>query len=166
MITIDIDEALLRHIPRNQQLKIKLEIDTDPPPGFQTTNKYILLPIPFAVRAYSLPDLFAGKMHAVLCREWKTRVKGRDWYDFVWFTARHPGLRLFHLEARMRQTGHWQGTPKLTPERFHEILSKRINRIDINQARQEVEPFVKDPQSLAVWSIDFFLDIASRIKFV
>ncbi len=166
MLTIGFDKRHIQKIPRNQQIKIKLEIDTDPPPGFLTSNRYLLLPIPFAVRTYSLPDLFAGKMHAVLCREWKSRIKGRDWYDFVWFVANHPELRLSHLEQRMRQTAHWKGALILTPERFHKKLSRRINQININQAREEVEPFVRDPESLALWSKDFFLDIASRIKFV
>jgi hypothetical protein len=166
MLTIEFDKRHIQQIPQNQQMKIKLEIDTDPPPGFLTSNRYLLLPIPFAVRTYSLPDLFAGKMHAVLCREWKSRIKGRDWYDFVWFMANHPELRLSHLEQRMRQTGHWKGALILTPEGFQKKLSRRINLININQARKEVEPFVRDPESLALWSKDFFLDIAARIKFV
>jgi predicted nucleotidyltransferase component of viral defense system len=109
MITVEFERGLVQRVPRNQVLKIKLEIDVDPPPGFTTETRYLLRPVPFAVRTFSLPDLFAGKMHAVLCREWKSRVKGRDWYDLVWFAAFHPELRLAHLEQRMRQPGHWAG---------------------------------------------------------
>ena len=87
-------------------LKIKIEVDTDPPPGFDTETRFLLQPIPFSVRAFSLPDMFAGKMHAVLCRGWKGRVKGRDWYDLVWYVANHPQLHLKHLEQRMIQSGH------------------------------------------------------------
>lgn len=106
MITVEFDKGLVQMVPRNQVLKIKLEVDTDPPPGFSTEIRYLLRPIPFAVRTFSLPDFFAGKMHAVLCREWKSRVKGRDWYDLVWFAAYHPELHVAHLEQRMRQTEH------------------------------------------------------------
>jgi len=102
------DASIARAVPRGKVLKIKLEVDTDPPPGFFTESKYLLQPIPFAVRTYTLPDLFAGKMHAILCRKWKNRVKGRDWYDLVWYAANHPQLHLAHLEQRMRQSGHWQ----------------------------------------------------------
>ena len=109
MITVEFDKGLVQKVPRNQVLKIKLEIDVDPPPGFATEVRYLLRPVPFSVRTFSLPDLFAGKMHAVLCRGWKSRVKGRDWYDLVWFAAYHPELHLAHLEQRMRQTGHWRG---------------------------------------------------------
>jgi len=166
MITVEFDRGLVQQVPRNQVLKIKLEIDTDPPPGFSTETRYLLRPVPFAVRTFSLPDLFAGKMHAVLCREWKSRVKGRDWYDLVWFAAYHPELRISHLEQRMRQTGHWAAPTLLTAAEFCNLLTRRIDRVDIDQIRREVEPFVKDAASLALWSKEFFLDVASRVKIV
>lgn len=166
MITVEFDKGLVQKVPRNQVLKIKLEIDVDPPPGFATEVRYLLRPVPFAVRTFSLPDLFAGKMHAVLCREWKSRVKGRDWYDLVWFAAYHPELHLAHLEQRMRQTEHWKGPAPLTAEDLRDLVSKRIDKVDIDQIRREVEPFVKDAASLAIWSKEFFLNVASRIKTV
>jgi len=166
LIVIETAEEILQAVPKGQLLKIKLEVDTDPPPGFATQTRYLLQPIPFAVRAFVLPDLFAGKMHAILCRRWKSRVKGRDWYDLVWYAANHPELHLYHLEKRMRQTDHLRGDAPLTPEKFKELLVKAINKLDVEQARKEAEPFVKKPENLSVWSHEFFLDIASRIKFV
>jgi len=166
MITVEFERGLLQQVPRNQVLKIKLEIDTDPPPGISTEIRYLLRPVPFAVRTFSLPDLFAGKMHAVLCREWKSRVKGRDWYDLVWFAAYHPELHLSHLEQRMRQTGHWAGPSPLTAAELRDLIVRRIGRVDIDQIQREVEPFVKDAASLALWSKQFFLDVASRIKVI
>lgn len=166
MITVEFDKGLVQKVPRNQVLKIKLEVDVDPPPGFATEVRYLLRPVPFSVRTFSLPDLFAGKMHAVLCRGWKSRVKGRDWYDLVWFAAYHPELHLAHLEQRMRQTGHWQGAAPLAAGDLRDLLAKRIDKVDIDQIRREVEPFVKDAAALAIWSREFFLDVASRIKIV
>ena len=166
MITVEFDKGLIENVPRNQVLKIRLEVDVDPPPGFTTEVRYLLRPIPFSVRTFSLPDLFAGKMHAVLCREWKSRVKGRDWYDLVWFAAYHPELHLSHLEQRMRQTGHWEGSAPLTEVELRKLIARRIDSVDIDQIRREVEPFVKDPGALAIWSKEFFLDVASRIKIV
>jgi len=123
-------------------------------------------PIPFSVRAFVLPDLFAGKMHAVLCRRWKGRVKGRDWYDLVWYAAHHPELHLSHLEQRMRQTGDWKEDAALTSERFKELLIHTIHNVDVSQTRKEVEPFVRNPETLSIWSREFFLDIVSKILFV
>jgi hypothetical protein len=113
-----------------------------------------------------LPDLFAGKMHALLYRRWKTRVKGRDWYDFVWFVANHPELHLSHLERRMVQTGDWKEGQVLTGKRLLGLLEETIAVVDLGKARQEVESFVRDADSLAVWSKAFFTDISKRIVFV
>jgi hypothetical protein len=166
MLVIDIGEEMLREIPKGQLLKIKLEVDTDPPPHFSTETKFMLAPIPFSVRVLVLPDLFAGKMHAVLCRRWKTRVKGRDWYDLVWYITHHPELHLAHLEQRMRQTGDWHGVERLTDKAFFQVLHATIESLDVNKARSEVSPFVKDPETLSIWSKVFFHDIVSRIKLV
>jgi predicted nucleotidyltransferase component of viral defense system len=166
LLVIEAGEEILHAIPKGQIMKIKLEVDTDPPSGFATQTRYLLQPIPFAVRAFVLPDLFAGKMHAILCRRWKSRVKGRDWYDLVWYAANHPELHLYHLEQRMRQTGDWKDDAHLTSERFQALLTNAINNLDVDQIRREVEPFIKNPGNLSIWSRDFFLDIALRIKIV
>ncbi len=164
LLVIEAGEELTGQVASGQVLKVKIEVDTDPPPGFSTQTRYLLQPIPFAVRSYSLPDLFAGKMHAILFRKSKNRVKGRDWYDLVWYAANHPHLNLTHLEQRMRQTGHWSEDKKLSPVVFTDLLFEAIDRLDVNQARKDVAPFVKDQQMLALWSHDFFQDVASRIK--
>lgn len=166
LLVIETDERMARTIPPGQMLKIKLEVDTDPPPGFLTTTRYLLQPIPFAVRCYTLPSLFAGKLHALLFRRWQNRVKGRDWYDLVWYAAHHPELNLPHLEQRMRQTGDWKGETPLTREDFVKLINDAIDQVDPDQARQDVAPFVKDPQALAVWSREFFRDVTARIRFV
>lgn len=166
LLVIETGEEFTRQIAAGQVLKVKIEVDTDPPPGFTTLTRYLLQPIPFAVRSYSLPDLFAGKMHAILFRKWKNRVKGRDWYDLVWYAANHPELHLFHLEQRMRQTNNWSGEQSLSFGAFRQLLFEAIDRLDVNQARKDVAPFVKDQEMLALWSQDFFRDVASRIRVV
>lgn len=168
LLTIESAGEISGVIPKGKILKIKLEVDTDPPPGFVTETRYLLFPIPFAVRSYSLPDLFAGKMHAVLCRRWKTRVKGRDWYDLVWFITNRPELRLSHLEKRMIQTGDWKDGEMLTAECLLERLSDTIEKVDLNKANKEVAPYLKDKdaKTTAVWSKAFFQEIIKRIRFV
>ena len=166
LLVIEAADQIARNIPPGQVMKIKIEVDTDPPQGFITTTRYLLQPIPFAVRCCTLPSLFAGKMHALLFRKWKNRVKGRDWYDLVWYAANHPQLNLQHLEQRMRQTGHWSGDSSLTQRGFNELLLDTIERLDIDQARQDVASFVKDQHILNIWSRDFFKDVVARIVIV
>lgn len=166
LLVVEAASDVRREIPGGKLLRIKLEVDTDPPGGFFSESRYLFQPIPFAVRTYSLPDLFAGKMHALLCRKWKNRVKGRDWYDFAWYAGRHPQLRLSHLEQRMRQSNDWTGEGQLDEPALQDLLARAIHALDIEKAREEVRPFVRDQDSLAAWSREFFLQAASRIKTV
>ena len=163
LIRIEIDNELLRDLHPEKILKIRLEIDTDPPGGFETETQYVLHPIPFSVRVYSLPDLFAGKLHAVLCRKWKERVKGRDWYDLVWYIDRHPAVRISHLESRMRQSGDYCEEQSLDADRLITFLHSAIASLDVQKARTEVEPFLPNPREVEIWSRDFFYNIIRRI---
>jgi predicted nucleotidyltransferase component of viral defense system len=166
LLAIEMAGGFSSQIPRGQVIKIKLEVDTNPPPGFSTENRFLLQPIPFSVKAFSLPDLFAGKMHAVLCRRWKGRVKGRDWYDMVWFAAYHPELHLSHLRERMIQSGHLERKIKMDKKSFIDLVRSAIKELDVEQARKEVAPFVKNPEALEVWSREFFLDVVGRIVLI
>jgi len=166
LLMIKTAEPLLRKIPYGQTIKIRLEVDTDPPPGFETENKFLLHPIPFGVRTYVLPDLFAGKMHAVLCRKWKNRVKGRDWYDLVWYAANHPKLHAAHLAQRMIQSDDLKPGLSVTRDRFLSLANAAVDQLDVAMARKEVEPFVKNPETLGAWSPAFFRDILQRIALI
>jgi len=143
--------------------RIKIKIDTNPPPGFSTETLFLLQPIPFSVKAYDQPSLFAGKMHAVLCRGWRSRVKGRDWYNLVWYVGRRTKLDLAHLEARMRQSGHYEEVAPLDADHFRRMLTRKIEELDVDRARSEVERFLTDRSSVKVWSEDFFASVAERI---
>ena len=144
--------------------KIKIEIDTDPPLLFKTEARALLNPVAFSVKVFAPSSLFAGKMHALLYRGWKTRVKGRDWYDFVWFAGRRTPVDLRHLEQRMRQSGDWSGDGQLTEAAFRELLGRHIDQVNIAQAKEDVVRFLISPGAVASWSKDFFHDVASGIK--
>jgi hypothetical protein len=164
LLIIDTGDELLRGLPAGKTLKIKLEVDTDPPGGFATESRYLLQPIPFGLRVYQLPDMFAGKLHAVLCRKWKSRIKGRDWYDLVWYTARHPHVNLGHLETRMRQSGDYGEEEPLTRAGLLDLLRQRIQQVDVAELQEDVAPFVRERRSLGVWSRDFFMQVIERIE--
>lgn len=166
LIVIEAPERVLSLINQKSVLKIKLEIDTNPPLGFNTEMKYVFSPLQFAVRSYTLPSLFAGKMHALLCRKWKNRVKGRDWFDFVWYVSHHPKLNILHLEQRMRDTGHYTGSASLTGPHLLELLDENIDNLDIDAARKEVAPFIRETRILEIWSKEFFRSAARQIVVV
>jgi hypothetical protein len=163
LLVIEAPEHILSGIYKQSIIKIKLEIDTAPPSGFVTEMKYIFSPIQFAVRSYTLPSLFAGKMHALLCRQWKGRIKGRDWYDFVWYISYYPELNLNHLEKRMRQSGHYKSESPLTLGFLSGLIYQVIEEMDIDAARKEVSPFVSNIHSLDIWSKEFFMAAVKKI---
>lgn len=164
LLVIEADENLTAEVHSRQTLKIKIEVDTDPPPEFTTETKFCLQPIPFSVLAYDPPSLFARKMHALMCRHWQNRVKGRDWYDFVWYVGRRVRLDLVHLEQRMRQSGHYTESAPITEKVFHRLLREKIASLDIAQAKADVARFLKAPEVLDLWSKEFFLEVAKKIR--
>jgi len=123
-----------------KQIKIKIEVDTQPPVGFSTEYKLLLLPFSFMVRCYTLSDLYAGKMHALLFRNWKTRVKGRDWYDFEWYVRHNVTLNFNHLQKRTAQISGLN-EQDFTPDFFKKMLKERIENTNIETVKNDVRPF-------------------------
>ena len=144
-----------------KSIKIKIEVDTQPPLKFNTEQKLLLLPESFMTRCFTLPDLFAGKMHALVYRAWKNRVKGRDWYDFEWYVRHNVPLDFTHLQERVRQFNH----EEVGKEAFLDKLKERLATSDINQVKTDVIPFLRNPKELDIWSNDYFLQLAQMIKF-
>lgn len=164
-IRIGLDESLKRFTHSDEMIKIKLEVDIDPPLGFSTEVRYLAKPIPFSVRSYVPEDLFAGKMHAVLCRAYKVRVKGRDWYDFIWYINKKIPLNLVHLESRLRQSGNYSSLTALTKEVFLDLLQKKIQTVNFEAAKEDIRRFIRDPREIEGWSADFFLSLLPQIQF-
>lgn len=152
------------YINPEEVIKIKFEIDTNPPAFAQFENKYRLLPAPYQVKLYDMPSLFAGKLHAVICRAWKNRVKGRDLYDYVFYLSKQAKVNLPHLQARLESSGAWDGETPLTKEALLEMLNRRFDTIDFDQAGQDVLPFITDPGKLDLWGRDFFADITKNLQ--
>jgi len=156
---LKIDLNLKTH--KNAVMKIKLEIDQDPATGFNSEFKYHLHPIPFTIKTMALPSLFAGKMHALICRTRKTNIKGRDWYDLIWFVKNNIPCDLYYLKNKMVQTNHIDLSENLTKEKLVELISEKIKEVDFNLAKKDVEPFLKNSgqrDELSLWSNAFFSD--------
>ena len=163
LLQIGAPPEIASRLPKGQLLRIKIEIDLNPPSGAATETLARLVPTAHQVRIYDLPSLFAGKLHAVLCRNWKSRVKGRDFYDFLWYIGRGVPPNLSHLEARMRQSGDLTVEAPLDAESLRERLEERFAAVNFNQAKEDIAPFVKDPRELNLWTTDFFLQWISQI---
>ncbi len=164
IITFYENDIDFKNINPRELIKIKFEIDINPPAYASFENKFRLLPYPYQVKLYDMPSLFAGKIHAVLCRGWKSRVKGRDLYDYVFYLSRNAKVNLKHLKARMVQTGHFDEQEELTTEKLKDMLNKKFSNIDYQNAKEDVIAFIKDKRKLDLWSKEFFIDITSNLK--
>lgn len=152
-------DNIVKSVPSSEIIKVKFEVDTTPPMYATFEHKYRLLPMPYDVLLYDRPSLFAGKIHAVLCRSWKNRVKGRDLYDYLFYLSRNVPVNLKHLNARLEDTGFSGGNI----ETIKKLLNIRFESIDFNQAKQDVLPFVKNPAVLDAWSKDLFCSVTEML---
>lgn len=146
----------------DKAIKIKIEVDTQPPMKFHTEQKLLLQPLSFMTRCFTLPDLFAGKMHALVYRTWKNRIKGRDWYDFEWYVRHNVPLDFTHFAERVRQ---FNGE-SIDTETFMATLKAKLASANINKVKADVVPFLKNPAELDIWSNAYFLQLSDMLRFV
>ena len=142
-------------------IKVKIELDTNPPLLFDTEQKLMMQPYSVMIRCLTLPDLFAGKMHALVFRNWKTRIKGRDWYDFEWYIRHNIPLHFAHLQERIREFNGQE----VTRDEFMHLLRERLANANISQVKEDVLPFVNNPSELDIWSNEYFGLLADRLIF-
>jgi hypothetical protein len=155
-------------IPQNgldqkANILIKLEVDTKPPLGFETEERLLLKPFSFYVKCFTISDLFAGKMHALLFRKWGTNVKGRDWYDMEWYIKKGIPLNLNHFRLRAQDSGDWK-KETITEEEFRELIHVRIDTVDMNRVKADIRRFIPDQEVLDIWSAKYFHDLIRHLK--
>ena len=157
----------LHHVDRTgppAKIRIKLEVDTNPPGGSGEELKYLDFPFVSAVAVQDKPSLFAGKVHALLCREY---VKGRDWYDFIWYTSQGTGLNEAFLTAAINQFGPWQKQNLVANKTWIvNELEKKIVSMDWKQAVEDIRRFIRanEQPSLGLWSKELFLHQLDKWK--
>lgn len=149
---------------KEDTVKVKMEVDVDPPPFARTEPKLLMEPYPVMIEVYDEPSLFAGKLHAVLCRAWKNRVKGRDLYDFMFYVGRGTKVNMPHLEARLRQTGCIDESSPFDSAVLRELLRDRFAGIDYDSARDDVVDFIANRRMVESWCPEMFIQMAERIR--
>ena len=155
---------LVTGINKNEKVKIKFEIDTMPAGLATYETKYRLLPMPYSIKLYDEASLFSGKIHAVICRSWKSRVKGRDLYDYVFYLTRNTKFNLDHLREKLIESHYISQEDKFDVDFVKALLIARFNEIDFNDANKDVLPFIKDTSILDIWSKEFFIAITSQLS--
>jgi len=149
----------------DRTVKIKIEVDKDPPLLFKTENRLLLHPFSFMTNCFTLPDLFAGKMHALIFRKWRGRIKGRDWFDFEWYVRNNIKLNFNHFKERAAQSENDPSMRNMSREDFILLLKERLASIDINLVKDDIRPFLKDRNMMDIWSTEYFLQLTDMIEF-
>jgi predicted nucleotidyltransferase component of viral defense system len=160
-----LEDLVKQHgISSNKTIKIKIEIDRLPPLGFSTEEKLLIRPFSFYVNCFTMPSLFAGKLHALLFRKWKSRVKGRDWYDMEWYIRKGVPLNMHHFLQRAKETKDWT-EDQISQEQILQLLITKIESIAFDSVKEDVVRFIADDQKLAIWSPNYFKDLIQKMKF-
>jgi predicted nucleotidyltransferase component of viral defense system len=160
-----LEDIIKQHgIKSNKSVKIKIEIDRVPPLDFETEEKLLVKPFSFYVNCFDLSSLFAGKLHALLFRKWKNRVKGRDWYDMEWYIRKGIALNKKHFLLRAIETQDWK-EDQINEEQILNLLKQKIDTVSFKAVKEDVRKFIKDDDQLEIWSAKYFNDLVERIKF-
>jgi len=163
-LKIDAGKKFADKIQNDKKMNIKFEVDTTPPIGFETEVKVLTPPITASVKVLKPSYLFAGKMHVILFRKWQKRIKGRDFYDLLWYLGQGITLNLGYLEKKMRDGKTWTSPSKLTHDELMTLLEIRIGSIDFKNAALDVAAFIRDPQEVASWNKELFISATKSLK--
>ena len=166
-------ELILRFFPSDEEhkydhilknLKIKLEVDINPPMGATYEDKYKLLPSPHQIKLYDKESLLAGKIHAILCRGWNNRVKGRDLYDYIFFLASDTKVNIELLKNKLIESNYINEKDEFDINELKKILINKFEKIDYSKAIEDVKPFIKNIDNLNLWSKEFFIEITNKLN--
>ena len=147
-----------------KDIKIKFEVDINPAKGATYEDKYKLLPSPHQIKLYDKESLFAGKIHAILCRNWKTRTKGRDLYDYIFFLSNSTKVNIELIKNKLIASNYIDPNCDFNINLLKELLIKKFNEIDYKEAKEDIMPFIKDVNSLNLWSKEFFINITENLN--
>lgn len=150
-------------IDQRASIKIKLEVDKLPPLGFETEEKLLIKPFSFYVKCFTISDLFAGKMHALLFRKWGTNVKGRDWYDMEWYIKKSVPLNMKHFVLRAKDSGDWK-KENMTEVEFRALLKVKIDTVNFDRVKADIGRFIAEKSALDIWSAPYFHDLVQHMK--
>ena len=168
----DTKEHILKFFPNEnmtnvtslKDIKIKFEVDVNPPSGANYEFKYKLLPSPHQIRLYDESSLFAGKIHAVLCRGWNNRVKGRDLYDYIFYLSKETSVNIELVKQKLIESKVDGIDSSFGIEQLKDMLIKKFKKINYTEAKEDILPFIEDIDSLKLWGEDFFVEITRGLK--
>lgn len=147
-----------------KNIKIKFEVDINPPSGAKYDLKYKLLPSPHQVKLYDEASLFAGKIHAILCRNWNYRTKGRDLYNYIFYLSKNIYVNLELVKEKLIDSNVLKRNDNFDINVLKEMLTNKFNEINYNDVKEDVIAFIEDKDSLNLWTKEFFIEITKNLN--
>lgn len=163
-IKLNINEKLTSLLHKDEVIKVKFEIDCNPPLGFNVESKWIDMPEFALVNVLDDPSLFAGKLHAVLCRNYKNTVKGRDYYDFIFYVMCGISPNLDYLRNKLIETKKITKDDEFNLEILKKMLKERFETVDFAQVKDDAMRFVSNPREVELYSKELFMQVADMIR--
>lgn len=166
LMQINLSQKEQKSYRTEKKLNLIIEIDTNPPIAHETEVRQYPLPTPFAIKTFTQPSIFSGKIHTLLCRSKKLKTRGQDWYDFAWLVSLNTPLHLSYLEARMKQSKHLKVSQELKAKVIKKALLKRAKNLDFNKSKEDILSFTKDQPIIEEWSPDLLFALIEDIRII
>ena len=162
-INLKINDRLVNLLHKDELIKVKFEIDCNPSLGFNVENKYLSM-LEFAnVAVLDKESLFARKLHALLCRSYKNNVKGRDYYDFLFFIQRKIKPNLTYLRNKLIESHQINENDEFNIDILKNMLKKRFDEVDFDLVKNDAEHFVFKNEDLSYFSKELFIDMVDTL---
>lgn len=163
-INLKFDANMSNRLHKDEVIKVKFEVDCNPALGFKTESRWVDLPEFASISVLDQSSLFAGKLHAILCRTYKNNVKGRDYYDFLFYISKRVSPNLEYLKNKLIDTGKINEDDDFNIEILKEMLLEKFNSIDFNQVKIDASKFLFKNEDLSFYSKELFIDMLNRLK--
>lgn len=162
-INLKINDEITSLLHKDENIKVKFEIDLNPAIGFNVESKWIDMPEFANIIVLDEPSLFAGKLHAIFCRNYKNTVKGRDYYDFLFYIRKRVKPNLNYLKNKLIESGKIKENDKFDLDTLKVMLKDRFEAVDFNQVKTDAERFVFNNEDLSYYSKELFVDMINRL---
>ncbi len=162
-IELHIKDDDVSFLHKDELIKVKFEVDCSPALGFKTESKWLDVPEFANVVTLDEASLFAGKIHAILCRNYKNTVKGRDYYDFLFYTRKRIKPNLLYLQNKLIDSGKLREDEEFNLEILQKMLKARMAEVDWKQVKDDASRFLLESEDLSYYNASLFVEMIDRL---
>jgi len=146
----------------NESLHLKVEISQHKQISIVRKTPILIFGRSFVANHFSLETMMAGKMLACLERVFKKgsnkiEIKGRDYYDLLWFMQQ----RILPLEEKLAK----DGINSYTNQSAFFALKEKVKGINISDLKEDLLPLFEQRSFIEAWLEGFKENFREYLKF-